>query len=102
MKPIIVEVYGTEIVCASCANLPSSIETKEWLESLLLRKYPEKHFFINHIDFLNPMTDDELVLLFCKEMQEEDRIYPLVKINNEIVSEGQVLVKKLYEFINEL
>lgn len=102
MKPIMVEVYGTEIVCASCANLPSSIETKEWLESLLLRKYPEKRFSFKHIDFLNPLTDDEDILQFCKEMQEEDRIYPLVKINKKTVSEGQVLVKKLYEFINEL
>lgn len=102
MKPIMVEVYGTEIVCASCANLPSSIETKEWLESLLLRKYPEKQFIITHIDFLKPMTEDPTILQFCDEMKEEDRIYPLVKINNKMVSEGQVLVKKLYTVINEL
>ena len=102
MKPILIEIYGTEILCASCVNLPSALETKDWLESLLLRKYPEKSFTFEYIDFENPNTSDVLVIDFCEMMKKEDRIYPLVKIGDEIVSEGQVLVKRLYSFIDNM
>jgi len=102
MQPIVIQVYGTEILCASCVNLPSALETKEWLESLLLRKYPEKNFTFQYIDFENPSTSDVSVIEFCEMMKREDRIYPLVKIGDEIVSEGQVLVKRLYSFIDKL
>ena len=46
----IIEVYGADIMCASCVNAPSSKDTYEWLQAAIARKYPAQPFTIRYID----------------------------------------------------
>ena len=39
-----IAIFGAEQICASCVNLPSSIDTYEWLQAAISRKYPESAF----------------------------------------------------------
>ena len=45
-----IEIFGAEIVCASCVNAPSSKDTYEWLQAAIGRKYPEQPYDIEYID----------------------------------------------------
>ena len=38
----IIEVYGANIICASCVNAPSSKDTYEWLQAAIARKFPNQ------------------------------------------------------------
>lgn len=90
-----VVVYGAEILCPSCVNLPSSKETYEWLEAALSRKYPEQPFQITHVDIHNPPEDLEKKN-FAQRVIEEDMFYPVVVIGEEIVGEGNPKLKTIY------
>lgn len=57
-KEISIEVYGTEVICASCVNAPSSIDTYEWLEAAISRKYKDQPFSITYIDIEKPVSLD--------------------------------------------
>ena len=35
-----IEIYGADVICASCVNAPSSKDTYEWLQAAIDRKYP--------------------------------------------------------------
>ncbi|MFE4427499.1 YuzD family protein [Peribacillus butanolivorans] len=99
-KEIEIEVYGAEQVCASCVNLPSSKDTCEWLEAALTRKFPEQNFKISYIDMLNP-PENIKQKSFVAKMIEEDLFYPLVIIEDEIVAEGNVRLKKVVEVMEK-
>ncbi|MGG4264629.1 YuzD family protein [Peribacillus simplex] len=96
MKEIEIEVYGAEQICASCVNLPSSKDTCEWLEAALTRKFPEQKFKITHIDIYNP-PEKVKQKSFAMKMIEEELFYPLVLIEDEIIEEGNVRLKKVVE-----
>ncbi|MFJ7676561.1 YuzD family protein [Peribacillus sp. NPDC046944] len=97
-KKIEIEVYGATQICASCVNLPSSKDTYEWLQAALTRKFPEQPFSITYIDMLNPPDVDRQKNMAAK-MVEEDLFYPLVLIEDEIVAEGNVHLKKIVELM---
>ncbi|MFD4930711.1 YuzD family protein [Peribacillus butanolivorans] len=99
-KEIEIEVYGAEQVCASCVNLPSSKDTCEWLEAALTRKFPEQNFKISYIDMFNP-PENIKQKSFVAKMIEEDLFYPLVIIEDEIVAEGNVRLKKVVEVMGK-
>ncbi|RRN68838.1 DUF1462 family protein [Peribacillus simplex] len=96
MKEIEIEVYGAEQICASCVNLPSSKDTCEWLEAALTRKFPEQKFKITYIDIYNP-PEKVKQKSFAMKMIEEDLFYPLILIEDEIIEEGNVRLKKVVE-----
>ncbi|AXF56138.1 DUF1462 family protein [Salicibibacter kimchii] len=96
---IIITVYGAEKKCASCVNLPSAWETKEWLEALLTRKYVNQPLAFEYVDMEYPKAGHEA---FAQHMLEEDRIYPLVTINGDVVAEGNPKVKDIYTKIDHL
>ncbi|MFD6439648.1 YuzD family protein [Peribacillus sp. NPDC060186] len=96
LKEVEIEVYGAEQICASCVNLPSSKDTCEWLEAALRRKFPEQNFKISYIDMFNP-PENIKQKSFAAKMIEEDLFYPLVIIEDEIVAEGNVRLKKVVE-----
>ncbi|MCK1994295.1 YuzD family protein [Peribacillus muralis] len=96
LKEIEIEVYGAEQICASCVNLPSSKDTCEWLEAALKRKFPEQSFKISYIDMYNP-PEKLKQKTFAAKMIEEDLFYPLVLIEDEIIAEGNVRLKKVVE-----
>ncbi len=89
-------IYGAEIVCASCVNLPSSKDTYDWLEAAISRKYPNQPFAITYVDINEPHTDLEKAA-FAKRVIEEDLFYPVVVINGEIVGEGNPKLKRVFE-----
>lgn len=95
-KPIEICVYGAEVVCPSCVNLPSSKETYEWLEAAIKRKYPNQPFVISYIDIFQP-PDDEEKRTFAKKVVEDDLFYPVVLIEGKIVGEGNPKLKAIYE-----
>lgn len=99
-QPIVITVYGAEEKCASCVHLPSSIDTKEWLEAAIGRKYPEKQFEFKYVDIHEPKTDEDKV--FSERVIEEDLFYPVVVIKGEIVAEGNPSLKDLYQKIESI
>ncbi|PAQ13731.1 disulfide oxidoreductase [Bacillaceae bacterium SAOS 7] len=88
-------VYGTEQLCASCVNLPSSKETYEWLEAAISRKYPKQPFSISYVDIFSPPEDEEKKA-FAERVVEEDMFYPVVLVEGEIVGEGNPKLKAVY------
>ena len=89
-------VYGADVLCPSCVNLPSSKETYEWLEAAVARKFPNQPFQISYIDIFNPNTEDETKVDWASKVVEEDMFYPVVVINDEIVGEGNPKLKTVY------
>lgn len=92
-------VYGTGIICASCVNAPSSEETASWLQSLFNRKYGEQ-IHVRYIDFQKPTNEEEKA--FARRMMLEDLWYPVVLIEDEIVTEGNPNLKKIFKKLDQL
>jgi disulfide oxidoreductase YuzD len=96
VKPVEICVYGAEILCPSCVNLPSAKETYEWLEAALKRKYHNQHFEIKYIDIHNPPNEPDKQEMAEKVINDE-YFYPLVVIEGTVVGEGSPRLKKVYE-----
>jgi disulfide oxidoreductase YuzD len=94
-KPVELYVYGAEILCPSCVNLPSSKETYEWLEAAVSRKYPNQPFVIKYVDIHNP-PEDEFAKQFASRVIEEDMFYPIVLLEGNIIGEGNPRLKTIY------
>lgn len=100
MTKISVVVYGAEVVCASCVNAPTSIDTYQWLQALLLRKCPQHHFEFTYIDIRNDtenLTDHDMQ--FIERINEDELFYPLVTMNDEYVADGYIQYKQITRFI---
>jgi len=95
-KPVEICVYGADILCASCVNLPSSKETYEWLQAALSRKYPDQPFEVKYIDIYSPPEDEEKKKMAEKILNDE-YFYPLVSINGVVVGEGNPRLKSIYQ-----
>lgn len=92
----VVEVYGADIICASCVNAPSSKDTYEWLQAAIGRKYPNQQVeyrFINIEQVLENERDQD----YAARIEDDEFFYPLVLINDEVVGEGYVQIKPVYE-----
>jgi len=99
-KPLI-EVYGAEVICASCVNAPSSKDTYEWLQAAISRKYPNHPFTIRYIDFEQPLTDAR-DKEWAERIQNDEFFYPLVLINNEVIGEGYIQIKPVFQALENL
>ena len=53
-----IEIYGADVICASCVNAPSSKDTYEWLQAAIDRKYPGQPYDIEYIDINSEITDE--------------------------------------------
>lgn len=100
MSTIHLTVYGAEEKCASCINLPSAIETKEWLEAAITRKFPNEKINYTYCDIESPNSDEEKK--YAEAILADEYFYPLVTLNGEVVGEGNPNLKKIYEKIEEL
>ncbi|MER2000648.1 MAG: DUF1462 family protein [Lysinibacillus sp.] len=90
----VIEVYGANINCASCVNAPSSIDTYEWLQAALARKFPEAKISYRYIDIeakLENARDEEI----ASRIQEDEFFYPLVLVDGEVVGEGYIELKPI-------
>ncbi|RHB51655.1 DUF1462 family protein [Exiguobacterium sp. AM39-5BH] len=90
-----ITVYGAEVQCASCVGAPSSMETYEWLQSALARKYPDQAFEFEYIDL--ETADDDI----AEAIKQDEWFYPLVLIDGEVVDEGVVQLRKVYSIIDQ-
>lgn len=99
-KPII-EVFGADVICASCVNAPSSKDTYEWLQAAISRKYPNQPFTIRYIDFEQPLTDDR-DKEWAERLQNDEYFYPLVLINDEVIGEGYIQIKPVFNALEKL
>ncbi|TDL32457.1 DUF1462 family protein [Jeotgalibacillus sp. S-D1] len=95
LKPVTVTVYGAETICPSCVGAPSSMETFEWLEAAIGRKFPDQPFTMEYVD-INKAQVDEKKSAFVNRITEEDLFYPVVLVGDEIVGEGNPRLKAVY------
>lgn len=87
--------YGAQNLCPSCVNLPSSIETFEWLEAAIARKFPDQPFKMTYVDIYQPPEDLDKQS-FAKRVIDEDMFYPVVVIKEKVVGEGNPRLKTIY------
>ncbi|MFJ5964681.1 YuzD family protein [Bacillus sp. NPDC093026] len=87
-------VYGRDVRCASCVNLPSSKDTYEWLAAALKRKYPNQPFRITYVDIEQP-PENERQKELSQRILEDEFFYPLVLVEDQIVGEGNPRLKDI-------
>ncbi len=95
-KELSIEVYGTDIICASCVNAPSSLDTYEWLQDAISRKYTDQPFSITYIDIEKPQTEEHRKE-YVQRILDDEFFYPLVLVEGEVVGEGYVQLKPVYK-----
>lgn len=97
----VIEVFGADITCTSCVNAPSSKDTYEWLQAAIDRKYPNQPYTIRYIDIEAPL-EDEREASYAARIQEDEFFYPLVLINDEVVGEGYIQIKPVFQALDNL
>ena len=97
----VIEVFGADIMCASCVNAPSSKDTFEWLQAAIDRKYPNQPYTIRYIDIESSLKD-ERDAQYAERIQEDEFFYPLVLINDEVVGEGYIQIKPVFSTLEKL
>ncbi|MFP5180311.1 YuzD family protein [Bacillus altitudinis] len=95
-KTVDLYVYGRDVLCASCVNLPSSKDTFEWLDAALKRKYPNQPFCITYIDIEHP-PENERQKELSERILDDEFFYPLVLVEDQIVGEGNPKLKDIYQ-----
>ncbi len=96
---ILVEVFGAEVICASCVGMPSSIETFEWLQAALQRKYPNMAFDFQYIDIFKVENNEKED--FAERIRNDEFFYPVVLVNGSVVGEGNPKLKDVYQAIEQ-
>lgn len=94
-----IEVYGRNQICASCVGAPGSKDTYEWLQAAISRKYGTDQFSYTYIDMDNPEQYAYKHQEMIKHIVEEDLFYPLILLDNEIISEGIPHLKTIFKTI---
>lgn len=99
-KQVTISVYGREQICANCVGAPSSWETYEWLQAAINRKYKGEFLDFEYIDI-----DKKQVIQkhkeFITKIEEDDLFWPVILVNDEIVSEGIPHLKQVYKALDE-
>src|SRR3954469_17295658 len=94
-KVVEIAIFGAEQICASCVNLPSSIETYEWLQAAISRKYPNQPFKFTYTDIYQSIEDEERKKI-AQRIIDEDMFYPVILVEDKIVGEGNARLKTIY------
>jgi len=94
-KIVEIAIFGAEQICASCVNLPSSIDTYEWLQAAIGRKFPNQPFTFTYTDIFQP-PEDEVKKQFAQKVIDEDLFYPVILVEEKVVGEGSVRLKTIY------
>ena len=93
---VTIEIYGAEIICASCVNAPSSKDTYEWLQAAIDRKYPNQPYNIHYIDIDPEDIADERQSEIAEQVRNDEFFYPLVMIKDEMIGEGYIQLKPVF------
>ncbi|AOV06984.1 YuzD family protein [Sporosarcina ureilytica] len=100
-KNAVIEIFGADVVCASCVNAPSSKDTFEWLQAAISRKYPEQPFTIEYIDIDSTLSNKRHEEI-AEQIQNDEYFYPLVMINEEMIGEGHIQLKPVFASLEKL
>jgi len=90
-----VEIYGADIICASCVNSPSSKDTYDWLQAAIGRKYPNQPYSIEYIDIESTITDERQKGI-AQQVLDDEYFFPLVMVNGKMVGEGNISLKPIF------
>ena len=90
-----VEIFGADVICASCVNAPTSKDTYEWLQAAIDRKYPNQPYEITYIDIHKP-NENERQQDLANRILDDEFFYPLVLIEGEVVGEGYIQLKPVF------
>ena len=101
IEKVTIEVFGADIICASCVNAPSSKDTYEWLQAAIGRKYPEQEIAYRYVDIESDLIDPR-DLKYAEKIQNDEFFYPLVLVNDEVVGEGYIQLKPVYAQLSKL
>lgn len=96
-----INVYGRDVVCASCVNAPGSKDTYEWLEAVLSRKYPDHELKFNYIDIDHEDNLSDYDESLIERINDDELFYPLVTVNDEVVQDGHVRLKPIQKTIEK-
>lgn len=99
-KTVMIQVYGANVICASCVNAPSSRDTYEWLDAAISRKYPNQPYQIEYVDIESELRDARQNEIAEKILQDE-YFYPLVMINGEMIGEGHIQLKSVFQALEK-
>lgn len=94
-KTLLIEIFGADIICASCANAPTSKDTYEWLQAAINRKYPNQLYKIIYIDIQKPI-ENERQQNIANRVLEDEFFYPLVLIEGEVIGEGNIQLNPVF------
>ncbi|KQL33426.1 YuzD family protein [Psychrobacillus sp. FJAT-21963] len=94
-QAINIEIFGADIVCASCLNAPSSKDTYEWLQAAIDRKFPNHQVTFTYIDIEKPIENEKHQTI-ANRIADDEFFYPLVMLNEEIIGEGYIQLKPVY------
>lgn len=97
---VTIEVFGANIICASCVNAPSSKDTYEWLQAAIDRKYPAQPYTIEYIDIEGQLSDERHQEI-AEQIQDDEYFYPLVMINGEMIGEGHIQLKPVFNALEK-
>lgn len=100
MSTIQLTVYGAVEKCASCVHLPSALETKEWLEAAIRRKFSNEIIHYGYCDIEEPKSEEERK--FSEAILADKYFYPLVVLNGKVVAEGNPNLKKIYSEVEKI
>ncbi|MEZ7173656.1 YuzD family protein [Sporosarcina sp. OR05] len=95
-----IEIYGADIVCASCVNAPSSKDTYEWLQAAITRKFPDQPFEIDYIDIEADIQDVKQQEI-AEQVLNDEYFYPLVIIDDEVIGEGYIQLKPVFNALEK-
>ncbi|MFC5591326.1 YuzD family protein [Sporosarcina soli] len=95
-----IEIFGAEVVCASCVNAPSSKDTYEWLQAAIDRKYPNQPYDIEYIDIYSSIADERQQGI-AEQVQNDEFFYPLVMIEDEMIGEGYIQLKPVFNALEK-
>lgn len=93
-----ITVYGAEVKCASCVNAPGAKETFEWLQAAITRKFGTTGLHYQYYD-IHSESQDGADVAVIQQILDDERFYPLVLIEDEIVGEGDPKLKKIYQVL---
>lgn len=99
-KNLQITVYGAEQICASCVGAPGSKDTYEWLQAAIGRKYVADDITYEYVDIDNPPAMKKHQD-FVKQIFEDELLYPIVFVNNELVAEGIPRLKTIYKELDK-
>lgn len=94
-KTLSIEIFGADIICASCVNAPTSKDTYEWLQAAIGRKYPDQPYEITYIDIQKP-ADNERQQDLANRVLDDEFFYPLVLIEGKVIGEGNIQLNPVF------